>query len=208
MKMHQTQNHALLRGFVHGNTTFSHSVHGIHFFRFPLRVPRLSGRDDILNIVLPEELLHLCPIAENLSVEASGEVRSFNNRSGTGSRLVITLYAKTLLQSNAEPCNDVLLSGVVCKQPALRRTPLGRDICDLLLAVNRRYRRADYLPCIAWGSLAAYCAEQRVGDVLSLFGRLQSRIYTKLIDDVPVPHTAFEISVMSLEQTEYGESEA
>ena len=207
MKMHQALNHALLRGFVDGDAEFSHSVHGIHFYRFPLRVPRLSGRDDVLNIVLPEALLRLCPISDGLPVEVSGEVRSFNNRSGAGRRLVITLYAKTLLLSEAEPCNDVLLSGVVCKAPTLRRTPLGRDICDLLLAVNRRYRRADYLPCIAWGSLAAYCAEQRVGDVLCLSGRLQSRAYTKLIDDVPVAHTAFEISVMSLEQTDYEQIE-
>ena len=95
--------------------------------------------------------------------------------------------------------NSVILRGIVCKKPTLRRTPLGRDICDLLLAVNRKYRRADYLPCIAWGSLAAFCAQLDVGDPLLLEGRLQSRVYTKVTEDASAEHTAYEISIMSIE---------
>ncbi len=198
MKMMQAENQVLLRGFVQESASFSHQMHGIRFYRFPLRVPRLSGREDTLQILLPEGLLQHCPLSPELPVEVSGEIRSFNNRSGSGRRLIITVYAKTLFQSEEPPCNLVLLQGALCKPPSLRRTPLGREICDLLLAVNRRYHRADYLPCIAWGSLALYCAQQELGDSIGLEGRLQSRLYTKLVDEVPVEHTTYEVSVMSL----------
>ncbi|MEG2000198.1 MAG: single-stranded DNA-binding protein, partial [Evtepia sp.] len=98
-----------------------------------------------------------------------------------------------------EPCNTILLSGVLCKPPILRRTPLGREICDFLLAVNRKYHRADYLPCIAWGSLALFCSQLSVGDPISLHGRLQSRTYVKRTAESSVEHTAYEISVMSID---------
>jgi single-stranded DNA-binding protein len=132
-------------------------------------------------------------------VEVTGEIRSFNNRSGVGNRLLITLFARTLTPTEEEFCNELSLNGVICKPPILRRTPLGRDICDILLAVNRKYRRADYLPCIAWGSLAVYCAQLQVGDPILISGRLQSRQYTKNLENQSIEHTAFEISVMSME---------
>lgn len=204
MKITQAENQALLRGFAAATPEHSHTVHGIAFYSFPLRVPRLSGNDDLLNIVASETLLQCCPVTPDAALEVLGEIRSFNNRSGAGSRLVITLYAKELRFTQEEPCNQVLLSGVICKAPILRRTPLGRDICDILLAVNRRYRRADYLPCIAWGSLAAACAQMEVGEGIRLEGRLQSRVYTKRVDNESTEHTAYEISIMSLpdEETE------
>ena len=117
-------------------------------------------------------------------LEVTGEVRSFNNRSGVGSRLVITVLARSVLPGVGEPCNQVWLRGTLCKPPILRRTPLGRDICDLLLAVNRRYRRADYLPCIAWGAIAQQTARLPVGSRLTVEGRVQSRGYTKTVDGV------------------------
>lgn len=135
-------------------------------------------------------------------LEVTGEVRSFNNRSGVGSRLVITVLARSVLPGVGEPCNQVWLRGTLCKPPILRRTPLGRDICDLLLAVNRRYRRADYLPCIAWGRLAQECGEMTTGDPLWLNGRLQSRTYLKNLGEVTQERTAFEISISSLEAVE------
>ena len=125
-------------------------------------------------------------------------MRSFNNRSGVGNRLVITVLARELLPSAEEPCNQVVLGGVLCKPPVLRRTPLGRDICDLLLAVNRRYRRADYLPCIAWGGLALQCSRLKTGDPLWLDGRLQSRTYLKTVGEATQERTAFEISITSI----------
>lgn len=199
MKMNQNNNHAILQGVVIDEPVFSHKVHGIEFFRFSLCVLRLSGQEDILNILVPAPLLELCPIESNMHVEVTGEIRSFNNRSGVGNRLLITLFAKTLIQIEDGYCNQVYLSGVICKPPILRRTPLGRDICDILLAVNRKYRRADYLPCISWGSLAVYCAQLKVGSPIIIEGRLQSRLYLKNVNDQSVEYTAFEISIMSLD---------
>jgi len=199
MRMQQKNNQAILRGLVSGTPILSHKVHGIPFYRFTLSVPRLSGKEDILNILASEELLVACPIAPNMPIEVCGEIRSFNNRSGVGNRLLITLFAQSISRTQEEFCNLVSLNGVICKAPILRRTPLGRDICDILLAVNRTYRRADYLPCIAWGSLAVHCAQLQVGDAIVINGRLQSRLYVKNANETCTEHTAFEISIMSLE---------
>ena len=199
MQNDPNKNRAVLRGTVADDPYFSHRVHGIDFYRLSLCVARLSGREDRINVLIPYPLLEQTPLSPGLFVEVTGEIRSFNNRSGIGSRLVVTLYAKTISISEDEPCNTVFLSGTICKPPILRRTPLGRDICDLLLAVNRKYRRADYLPCIAWGSLAVLCAQLQVGDTVILEGRLQSRIYLKAMGEQFEEHTAFEISIMSLE---------
>ena len=193
--MEQKENRVVLRGTVAGEAVLSHQVHGIDFYRFPLAVPRLSGRED-LPLSSPETAL---PQA-GAFVEVTGEIRSFNNRSGVGNRLVITVLARSVVPGEGDPCNQVFLHGVLCKPPVLRRTPLGRDICDLLLAVNRRYRRADYLPCIAWGSLARRCAELAPGNRVELEGRLQSRVYTKRLGETSEERTAFEVSVSVLER--------
>lgn len=193
------ENRALLRGTAAGSPVFSHENHGVAYDLFPLSVQRLSGAADRLNVVLPRSLLTACPVYEGLPLEVQGEVRSFNNRSGSGSRLVITVLARELAPTAEKPANHLALAGALCKPPILRRTPLGREICDLMLAVNRRYGRADYLPCIAWGSLAHQCGAMLVGDSLRLEGRLQSRAYNKEVDGQLQVRTAFEVSVMSLE---------
>ena len=195
--MEQKENRVVLRGTVDGITAFSHRVHGIDFYRFPLAVPRLSGRVDLLNILLPHHPEEDFPQAGD-HVEVVGQIRSFNNRTGVGNRLIITVLARSVTPTLEEPCNQVLLGGSLCKPPVLRRTPLGRDICDLLLAVNRKYRRADYLPCIAWGSVALACSGLEVGDSLLLEGRLQSRTYLKTIGETTQERTAYEISISTL----------
>lgn len=192
-------NRAVLRGVAEGEARPSHVNHGVSYYIFPLAVERLSGARDLLNVVISEDLLRACPPIPGREYEVGGEVRSFNNRSGLGARLVITFFARTLAPAEGEHLNRLELSGVLCKQPTLRRTPLGREICDLLLAVNRRYGRADYLPCIAWGSLARACAGLNVGDSLTLTGRLQSRVYRKVEGDRETQRTAYEISVLSAE---------
>ena len=131
-------------------------------------------------------------------VKVEGQLRSFNNKSGQGSKLVISVLARTLIQTLEEDRNTVLLAGALCKPPVVRRTPLGRCICDVMLAVNRRYGRADYLPCIAWGQVAMRVGEMAVGDPLALEGRLQSREYTKVLADCSEVRTAFEVSIMQL----------
>ena len=197
--METSKNQAVLLGVAGEAPRLSHSNHGVDYYTFPLAVERLSGAVDTLNIVLPRPLLDRCPVEAGGCYRLTGEVRSFNNHSGEGARLVITFLARTVEAGEGEHENSLHLRGVLCKPPVLRRTPLGREICDMLLAVNRRYGRSDYLPCIAWGSLARQCGELTVGSGVSLHGRLQSRTYRKVEGEVESQRTAYEISVMELE---------
>lgn len=192
-------NQGLLRGRAVGEPQVSHLSHGVTYYSFPLEVERLSGATDTLNVVLPRDLLRACPVEPGLEYECAGEVRSFNNRSGVGGRLIITFFAKNIFPARDVHANQLELRGVLCKAPSLRRTPLGREICDLLLAINRRYGRADYLPCIAWGGLARVCGELSVGDPLRLTGRLQSRAYRKVMADREEERVAYEVSILTLQ---------
>ncbi len=197
------ENSILLRGRLLADPALSHQNHQLQFFRFPLEVRRLSGAADQINVILSQQLLETLPALYcGQSLQVSGEVRTYNNRSGIGSKLVITVLARSITpaapEEGKEDENHLLLSGTLCRPPVLRSTPLGRSICDLTLAVNRTYGRADYLPCIAWGSVAYHCAAMEIGDPLRLEGRLQSRIYTKLLDGQSQERTAFEVSIMRL----------
>ena len=197
MEEYKGENKIVLRGQTAGAPALSHHNHGVDYYLVPLRVPRLSGTDDVLNVLTadPDPAVW----SPGLWAEVQGEVRSYNNRTGTGSKLVITVLARSAQPAGLEEGeNRLTLAGALCRRPTVRRTPLGREICDLLLAVNRPYGRADYLPCIAWGSLAAHCGALEVGDRLWLEGRLQSRRYHKMIDGEQVERTAFEVSVMNL----------
>lgn len=202
MQMAWNENHISLVGIVGDAPVRSHENHGVTYYRFPLHSRRLSGVEDVLNIVAGEPLLQCFPVEEGDCVAVEGEVRSYNNRSGIGSKLVITVYARSIEPDGGEHRNELTLAGVLCKMPTVRRTPLGREICDMMLAVNRKYGRADYLPCIAWGALAHRCAELGVGDGLKLNGRLQSREYSKVEGEELIRRTAFEVSIMSLEPLE------
>ena len=202
MQMEWNENRIVLTGTVGEDAAPSHENHGVTYFRFPLRVGRLSGVEDVLNVVAARDLLERETVRPGETLTVEGEVRSYNNRSGTGSKLVITVYAREIMPAAGPHKNDLTLAGVLCKPPVLRRTPLGREICDMMLAVNRRYGRADYLPCIAWGGLAAWCSRLGVGDGLKLNGRLQSRDYVKELDGRTEQRTAYEVSVMSLEPVE------
>ena len=137
-------------------------------------------------------------IEAGIPVRIQGQMRSFNNRSGVGNRLVLTVYGQTIQPGSGESCNHIVLSGSLCKPPIFRRTPLGRSICDLMLAVPRRYGRADYLPVIAWGQLAVQANELQVGDAISLEGRVQSRTYHKITDAGAEERVAYEVSMMHL----------
>ena len=192
----QIRNEVLLEGAALETPSLSHENHSTRFYRFPLQVPRLSGQVDTLPILLPESLLP--QVTEGASLRVQGQLRSFNNRSGVGSRLVLTVYALSLSPGQDDPCNQIFLSGTLCKPPVFRRTPLGRSICDLMLAAPRRYGRADYLPVIAWGQLAVRAGRLQVGDPLSLEGRVQSRTYHKVTDLGTEERVAYEVSMMHL----------
>ena len=192
----QTCNDLLLAGTALDAPVLSHENHGQRFYRFSLEVPRLSGQADVLPVLLPENLL--LPLAPGSPVQIRGQLRSFNNRSGVGSRLVLTVYAQEAEPGDGTSQNLIRLTGTLCKPPVYRRTPLGRSICDLMLAVSRRYGRADYLPAIAWGQLAARCGTLQVGDTLSLEGRVQSRVYKKVTEAGTQDRVAYEVSIMHL----------
>lgn len=192
-----SRNEVIVEGITEALPVWSHENHGTQFYRFLLQIPRLSGQMDVIPVLLPESLLS--QVEAERPMQIRGQFRSFNNRSGEGNRLVLAVYAMEILPGSGTPCNQISLSGALCKAPTLRRTPLGRSICDLMLAVPRRYGRADYLPVIAWGQLAVRCGSLQVGDLLSLEGRIQSRVYHKVTDDGVEERIAYEVSVMSLE---------
>lgn len=200
-----TKNEVLLEGLTLGEPEWSHENHGTQFYRVFLQVPRLSGQADVLPVLLPGALA--AQTAEGRLLRVRGQLRSFNNRSGVGSRLVLTVYTQELHPGLDEPCNQITLSGALCKPPVFRRTPLGRSICDLMLAVPRRYGRADYLPVIAWGQLAVRASRLGVGDRLALEGRVQSRTYHKVTPSgVTEERVAYEVSMMRLLDQENPES--
>ena len=197
------RNYAVLRGILADAPRFSHMSRGERFFIFPVETRRLSGTADTINVIARQSLLESAEIMEAGKIRVTGELRSFTNKRGEGAKLVIAVFAKALALEDGEDINTVELSGTLCKEPNLRVTPMGRSICDLMLAVNRRCGRGDYLPCICWGSRAREAADMHTGDHLSLTGRIQSRPYIKLIDGEPVEKVAYEVSTVSLSAAAY-----
>ncbi len=191
-------NRAELTGTIAGPVRFSHESRGNRFFTFPLRTCRLSGTPDTVNILVRDSLLAAAPVLEGDRISLEGELRSWNNKSGVGNRLVLTVLAREIYPGTGEDEDRIMLTGVICKEPTYRVTPMGREICDVILAVSRRYRRSDYIPVIAWGQQARQIADAPVGTLLSVRGRLQSREYTKLIEGENRKRTAFEVSAADI----------
>lgn len=198
--MELTANHIVLRGTLAGIPQFSHENHGHRFFRFPLEVPRLSGAVDILPVIAQEEVLSAAQLTDGEMLTVIGQVRSHNLREDGKRRLLIFVFAGTILCEDGQPLNEVHLEGPLCRDPTYRRTPLGREICDVMLAVPRAFRRADYLPCILWGRTAQTCAQYHTRDVLQITGRLQSREYTKLTGSGSETRTAYEVSALTAQR--------
>ena len=200
--MEQTTNTITLRGTLLALPKLSHSNHGTRFYRFTLEVPRLSGAVDLLPVVAEESLvMELDPTAGDM-LSVTGQVRSHNQRSEDGRHLLIFVFASRIIVECGEPLNEVYLQGPLCREPTYRLTPLGREICDAMLAVPRPFHRADYLPCILWGKIAKMVSECHTRDVITVHGRLQSRIYTKMTDDGLQERTAYEISALTAEIVE------
>ena len=197
--MEYASNTITLRGTLLALPKLSHSNHGKDFYRFTLEVPRLSGTVDLLPVVAAAPLvMDLDPTAGHM-LTVTGQIRSHNQRSEDGRHLLIFVFATNLTVEYGEPINDVYLEGPLCREPTFRRTPLGRDICDAMLAVPRAFHRADYLPCILWGRTAQAIYQCHTRDVIAILGRLQSRIYTKGTEDGVEDRTAYEISALSAE---------
>lgn len=197
--MEHSANHILLRGVLSRLPCFSHENHGKRFYSFPLEVERLSGTMDVLPVLLPEHVLCRMDLSGGDMLEITGQIRTYNNRDSEERKLVVSVYAETLMACEGEPCNEVALTGTICKPPMFRQTPLGRQICDVMLAVNRPYHRADYIPCIFWGGAAREVGCRPVGTVLRLEGRMQSREYIKVLGEESRMRTAYEVSAMNVE---------
>ena len=195
--MEQNINQITLRGTLCGLPEYSHDNHGRRFFRFFLEVPRLSGAVDTLPVIAEEGLLLGTDLSDGEMLTIAGQIRSHNVRSDGKRHLLIFVFANAILCEDGEPINDVILEGPICREPTYRRTPLGREICDVMLAIPRAFRRADYLPCILWGRTAMEVSRCHTREVLQIHGRLQSRVYTKLTEDGSEERTAYEISGLS-----------
>ena len=203
--MEQYTNRILLRGDLLAMPEFSHENHGRKFYRFFLEVPRLSGAIDTLPVVAELSLLEGLDLIHGERMAVEGQIRSHNHTDETGRHLMIFAFANGVAMEEGEPINDVSLEGLLCREPTFRRTPLGREICDAMLAVPRAFRRADYLPCILWGRLAQMGAQCHTRDALTIDGRLQSRIYSKYVEDRLVERTAYELSALTAERPEEAE---
>ncbi|MEG1548593.1 MAG: single-stranded DNA-binding protein [Clostridia bacterium] len=180
---------------------FDHRLFGETFYVIKVMVPRLSGTTDVLPVTLPGRACTELP-EEGDKIHIMGQLRSYNKHTDNGSRLIISVFARTIepADDECEAYNEITLSGYLCKPVMLRTTPFLREIGDILLAVNRSYNKSDYLPCIAWGRNARFAADLMVGSHMQLCGRLQSREYQKCLEDgTMVLRTAYEVSCSSLE---------
>lgn len=208
--VYSENNHIIMVGKVTSDKRFSHEIYGEKFYIFDLSVPRLSGNSDIIPITISERLMvnGELPIGTKITVE--GQFRSYNSYGEGKNKLVLTVFAKnvTLLEDQESEVearkdfisNEVTLIGYICKKPVYRQTPFGREIADLLLAVNRAYNKSDYIPCIAWGRNARFCENIEVGTEVKVVGRVQSRTYEKKYEDgTSETKVAYEVSISSLE---------
>ena len=197
-------NEVQLCGTVESELVFSHEVYGEGFYQFTLDVPRLSDISDKINITVSERLLQDISINVGEIVAINGQFRSYNNYTDSGNRLILTVFARDIqsaqsLDSGSNP-NHIFLNGFLCKKPVYRTTPFGREITDILIAVNRAYNKSDYIPCIAWGRNARFSSTLEVGENVKIWGRIQSREYQKKIDDDNViTKTAYEISISKMD---------
>lgn len=194
-----SRNQITLRGTLTELPTFSHENHGKSFCRFLLEVSRLSGAIDTLPVIAEASILNEMDLSGGSMIRVEGQVRSHNIRADGKRHLMVFVFASSVTAEEGECQNDVLLDALLCREPNYRRTPLGREICDVMLAVPRAFHRADYLPCILWGRVAAIASQCCVGDRLVIHGRLQSRIYTKLTEEGAEERTAYEISALTAE---------
>jgi len=211
-------NYLTLVGKVTGEKKFSHEIYGERFFVFNLEISRLSGNADIIPITVSERLATDEMLTSGKNLLVKGQFRSYNSYENEKSRLILTVFAKDVveLEENYEDeqeeneivkkdmvTNEVVLVGYICKKPIYRQTPFGREIADVLLAVNRAYNKSDYIPTIAWGRNARFCQNLEVGTKVKLVGRVQSRMYEKKYEDGTVENrVAYEVSIGSLEVVE------
>lgn len=196
-------NVAELCGVVLSDLRFSHKTYGEIFYTFVLGIERRSGYIDEINIMVSERLIFDNPPREGDYIEVKGQIRTYNEIIDARNKLNVVVFAKEIYLSENFGYNEnyIYLEGFLCKEPLKRTSPLGREICDMMLAVNRMYNKSDYIPCIAWGRNAGYAEKLGVGTKLALEGRIQSREYKKKLEDgTAETRKAFEVSIVKLEE--------
>ncbi|MBR3255573.1 MAG: single-stranded DNA-binding protein [Clostridia bacterium] len=214
-------NYITLVGKVTGEKRLSHEIYGERFYVFNLEIPRLSGNSDIIPVTISERIITDEMLTEGRKLLVKGQFRSYNSYENEKNKLILTVFAKDIaeVEENVEETenemvkkdtvtNEVVLIGYICKKPIYRQTPFGREIADILLAVNRAYNKSDYIPCIAWGRNARFCQTIEVGTQVKVVGRVQSRTYEKKFEDgTSETRVAYEVSVGSLEVINENETE-
>ena len=197
-------NEVELYGEITSNFQYSHEVFGEKFYKTFLLVKRLSGQKDILPLIVSERLMDVKEDYKGQYIEVEGQLRSYNIKEKEKSRLMLYVFAGEVEFTgdvNKEMSNYIFLDGYICKPPIYRKTPLGREIADLLLAVNRTYGKSDYIPCICWGRNARFAEKFQVADHIQLGGRIQSREYQKKINEYETEkRVAYEVSVSRMEE--------
>lgn len=198
-----TNNKVIISGEIVSEPKFSHEVFGESFYVFYLETKRNSGVEDTIPVMLSERLCPIKNIEVGEKIEVSGQYRSYNKRKDNKSTLVLTVFAHEITKETSGIDNLIEIDGFICKPPIYRKTPLGREITDLLIAVNRPYGKSDYIPCIAWGRNALYVSDFELGTHIKCAGRIQSREYSKKIDeDMSEIRIAYEVSIGRLEVIE------
>lgn len=204
---HLETNKVTVVGKVGSELEYSHELYGEGFYILYLEVPRLSEHTDVLPVTISERLLLGTDLKIGDDIMIEGQLRSYNRYNNGNNKLILTIFARDLYIPNEDEIadlykrpNEIFLDGYICKEPSYRTTPFGREITDLLVAVNRAYNKSDYIPCIAWGRNARFCEKLRVGDHIRVWGRVQSREYQKRIsEDEVVKKVAYEVSLSKLE---------
>lgn len=196
-------NNISIIGYVEGDPVFSHRVMDEDFYKFMVKVPRLSSAQDLLPVTISEKLMDEW-LQDGVKVKVTGQLRSYNKYSDTGTHLVLTVFVKEIDRAQIggeENPNEIFVNGFICKPPVYRKTPFGREITDLIVAVNRAFNRSDYIPAIAWGRNAVYAEKLQVGTNIQIWGRLQSREYVKRISETETQtRTAYELSITKMEK--------
>lgn len=198
-----TNNKVKLTGMIVSEPEFSYEVYGEQFFNLFLEVKRISGVADIVPLTISERLFNLEDKCTGTVVRVSGQFRSFNKHEENKNRLVLSVFIREIerVVNDYDEENEIEIDGFVCKDPVYRKTPLGREIADILFAVNRSYGKSDYIPCIVWGRNAVYASGLPVGTHLKITGRIQSRKYIKrYLDGAEEERTAYEVSVSKIEE--------
>ena len=196
-------NRAYVAGEVISAPVFSHEVLGERFYDVVLSVKRLSDRADEIPVTVSDRLMQDASLEVGTRLGVSGQLRSYNKQADGRSKLVLRVFARELDDGESDTPNRIELEGYVCKPPVYRTTPFRREICDMLLAVNRAYNKSDYIPAIAWGRNAKYAGEFAVGDKVAVSGRIQSRTYQKVLPDgSSEERVAYEVSVSQLERVD------